>query len=439
MKNFLILFIIEYFLLYTCENKIIFVFEHFRHGGRSPSDLFENDLDLMKEKWNGAQELTNVGLRQLYLLGHYIRNKYPNLINYDKYNPKEIEVLSTMTNRTIMSARAQLNGIFNKSIINKIQENQINLCNPYYLLNEVNKYNINNIPIYPDNFPEEVPVHIIDYKEKLMQLEKNDICPIIKDFRNINKERQEIKDFILKFNESFGEQLLKIYNIKDENYYIDYENVNDICIGTIINKFDDREFNFFNNQIDLLAFFNMSLKFFELKTTLVYANNINGTLGYIGSSILIRKILSYMENIINNIDNNENKSPKLVLLSSHDTAIANMEGLLNNLFDIKLLPPSYSSSYLFELEKNEDNNKYYVNLIFNNETLKTIEYNDFKNKIKKNALTYEETGKYCGFIKKNDPDIINNNNGKTTWIIIIFIFSALNTIIIGFIIYLLIS
>ena len=112
-KIFLKLLLSQCFLFTLTQNEVIFVLEHFRHGARSPSELNENDLDTLGEKWNGLQELTNVGLRQHYLLGNHIRNKYPELINYQKYNPKEIEVLSTITNRTIMSARAQLHGIFN--------------------------------------------------------------------------------------------------------------------------------------------------------------------------------------------------------------------------------------------------------------------------------------------------------------------------------------
>ena len=438
--NFFTIFIIEYFIINSSENKILFVFEHFRHGARSPSDLFEDDLDLVGEKWYGTQELSYVGIRQSYLLGHFIRNKYPDLINYKKYNPKEIEVLSTMTNRTIMSARAHVNGIFNNTEKNQIDDNQINLSIPYYLSSEIDEININNTSLYPDNFPEEVPVHIIDYNEKLIQLEKNSICPAIKDMREENKKRQEFKDFIQEFNSTFGEQLLKIYNNKDSNYYMDYENVNDICISIIINKFDDREFKFFNDKIDLELFYKMALKFFGLKTNLVYSNNINGTLGYVGSSIFIRKILSYMENIINDLENGDNKTPKLVAFASHDTAIANMEGILDNLFDIEPIPPTYSSSYIFELTKNEDSNEYFVNLVLNNETLKTIEYNMFKNKIISDSWTYEETGKYCGFLKEEDKKPKNDKNiSKKTWVIIIIIFGLLNAIFIGLIIYLLLS
>ena len=437
--NFFIIFIIEYFLINTSENKILFVFELFRHGARSSSDLFENDLDLIREKWYGSLELTYVGIRQVYLLGHFIRNKYPDLINYKKYNPKEIEVLSSMTNRTIMSARAHVNGIFNNTEKNQIDDNQINLSIPYYLSNKIDEININNTSLYPDNFPEEVPVHIIDNNEKLIQLDQNKICPAIIEMKEENKNRQEFKDFIQEFNSTFGEQLLKIYNIKDYDYYMDYDNINDICISIIPNKFDDREFKFFNNEIDLELFYKTALKFYELKSNLVNSNNINGTLGYVGSSIFIRKILSYMENFINDLENGNNKAPKLVVFSSHNSAIGIMEGILDNLFEIEPITAAYSSSYIFELTKNEDNNEYFVNLVLDNETLKTIEFNMFKNKIISDSWTYEETGKYCGFLKEEDKKPKNNNKrNKKIWMIIIIIFGLLNAALIGLIIYLLI-
>lgn len=445
--NFIQLLIVEYFLFILSESKVIFVFEHYRHGARSPSDLFENDLDLLKEKWNGNQELTNLGIRQEYLLGNFIRNKYPDLINYEKYNPKEIGVFSTMTNRTIMSARAHINGIFNIAKKQKLNEKQKNTSIPYYLLNEIDHYNLINISLYPDYFAEEVPVHVIDFKEKLIQLEKNDYCPDIKKLRNKNKERKEIKDFIQKFNDTFGKQLLDIYDIKDnKDFYMDYENVNDICIGIIINKFDDRKLNLFQNKIDLEALHQTSQEFFKLKTTLVYANDEEGNLGYIGASIFMRKILSYMERIINDIKNNVNNSPKLVLFASHDTAISNMEGILDSLFNIQPLAPTYASSYIFELVEERDN-EYFVNFIFNNKTLKKVEYIDFKKKIENDAWTYEQTGKYCGFIKEDSDPIItpndnindDNNGEKSTWKIIIIVFSIINIVTIGVIIYLILK
>ena len=438
--NFCKLLIIEFILFTISENKILFVFQHFRHGARTPSDLFEDDLDLIKEKWNGLKELTNVGLRQSYLLGHTIRNKYPNLINYKKYNPREIEAISTLTNRTIMSARAALIGIYNNTISKKIDESQNDMCIPYYLSEDINKFNINNDSIYPDNYPDEIPVHIVEIEDRFIQLEK--ICPFMKDLRNKNKERKPIEEFIKKFNETFGEQLLKIFNNDDENYYMDYENVNDICISIIINKFDDRGFKFLGDQIDLDNLYIESKKFFELKTTLVYANDEEGLLAQIGSSILIRKILSYMERIINSNDNSLNLAPKLVLLASHDTAIANMMGILNDIFDVPLFGPYYSSDYVFELEKDDKTNEYSVNLVFNDEILKNIKYADFKKKIINETFSDEKIGNYCQFTNEEEskpepepePEPEPKQNTKkdednTTWITIIIIFCNLDAIL----------
>ena len=439
MKDFFKLFLFQSFLFILSKNKVIFVFEHFRHGARSPSTLNDKDLDSNNETWNGLQELSNLGLRQHYLLGNYIRNKYPELINYEKYNPKEIEVLSTMTNRTIMSARAQLHGIFNKTKPKGINKNQSETCMPYYLLNEKDQYNLKNVSIYPEDFPEEVPVHIVDYKEKLMQLEKNNYCPKIKEMREENKKRKEIQDFVKKFNETYGERLLNIFNIKnDKNYFADYENINDVCIEFIIDRFDDRELKIYNKLIDLDEFFKISMEFFKLKTTLIYANNKEGTLAYVGSSILLRKILSYIEKFIDDINNNINDSPKLVLLSSHDTAISNMEGLLYNLFNTSVLEPTFAASYIFELEK-QDNNNYIINLIFNNNKIKSISYDEFKNKIINSSWTYEKTGEYCGFIKKEENNNRNKNDSNNLWLMITIILSLINSLIIIAIVFLFIK
>ena len=404
-NNLYLLLVIYLFSFILSEKKVIFVFEHFRHGARSPSRINNNDLDKLYEKWNGIQELTNLGLRQHYLLGNFIRNNYPNLINYEKYNPKEIEVLSTITNRTIMSARAQLYGMFIKSKSKEINGNQNKTSIPYYLEKEIENYNLNNKLIYPDNFPEEIPVHIVDIKDKLFQFEKKS-CPNIKNIKKKNKKRKEIKDFLKRFNKTFGEQLLQIYNISnDSNYFTDYENVNDICIAATMDIFDGRNISFLNNnKIDITLLNNMSWEFFELKTTLVNAKDKEKLLGYAGSSVLIRKILSYMEKILDDIKNNKNDSPKLVLLSSHDTAIVNMEDLLNNLFDVKIIAPSFSANYIFELVK--ENEEYMVNLVFNNEILKTVKYSEFESKIKNKAWTFEKTGLYCGFLKEKDENSI---------------------------------
>jgi len=427
------IFIIEILLFKLCHNKVIFVYEIFRHGTRSPSVLDKYDKDIFSEQWDGIQELTNSGLRQHYLLGNYIRNKYPDLINYENYNPKDIEIITTSKNRTIMSARAQLNGIFSNSKIKNINQNQINTCKPYYLINEINNININDISFYPDEF-EEIPVHFYNNEEKLDYFEESYICPLIDELKLKNINRKEFNNFAQKFNQTFGEYLLKYYNISnDKDYFISFYHVNSLCASAISNIFEARKIKLFNDQEKLDLFYNYSKEFMDLKMIYYYANDETNVLAYAGSSILLRKILSYMEKIINDINNNINDSPKLVLFSSHDSSIANLEGLINCLFKAEILPPNYSSSYIFELNKKEEKNEYYVNIIFNNKLVKTIDYTYFKSKIERDSWTFEKTAAICGWDTKNESntiDIDNIKNRNNIWLIIIVISSEINSLLI---------
>ena len=101
-------------------DNLYFVFEHFRHGARSPCEgKFINKRDDLGAKWENFGALTNIGIKQQYLLGKQNREHYDNYISKE-YNPKEIKIYSTNYNRTIMSAQAQILGFYNNfSLSNK--------------------------------------------------------------------------------------------------------------------------------------------------------------------------------------------------------------------------------------------------------------------------------------------------------------------------------
>ena len=119
---------IFFFLIFFCffgksllkeeepEEKLLFVLEHFRHGARGSYKLFDYNgwKDFLNEKWKGAGELTQLGMRQHYLLGVSIRNKYKDFISND-FNPNEIYIISTDVNRTLISAYSHLLGMYYKS------------------------------------------------------------------------------------------------------------------------------------------------------------------------------------------------------------------------------------------------------------------------------------------------------------------------------------
>ena len=96
-------------------DKLIFVATHFRHGARAPMNVDSEYKDHIKEKWLNPGELTGVGQRMHYLLGlrnriRYITGNYTFLSkNFDSH---EILIYSTPFNRSILSAYAQMQGLY---------------------------------------------------------------------------------------------------------------------------------------------------------------------------------------------------------------------------------------------------------------------------------------------------------------------------------------
>uniref|UniRef100_A0A915I5F1 acid phosphatase n=1 Tax=Romanomermis culicivorax TaxID=13658 RepID=A0A915I5F1_ROMCU len=84
----------------------------FRHGDRNAQTLFPTDVENTVETWSGGLgELTPLGVKQQYELGKFIKNRYRGFLS-EKYSAKEIYVRSTSYNRTLMSAAANLAGMY---------------------------------------------------------------------------------------------------------------------------------------------------------------------------------------------------------------------------------------------------------------------------------------------------------------------------------------
>ena len=189
----------------SSNEKIIFAFQLNRHGARSPYSGVKNGIDVYKEKWIKNGELTDIGKRQLYLLGVKVRKRYIDEFKLlsREYNPQEIYIRSTDHNRTIESIYSFLQGLYpsgtgpiisdkvynNKSIIyppnEKYKENFDNITY---------KYNMTNKEALPFQMSVE-PIHIFYKPKHEFQLYDSDICKgILPIYLELN-ERQEIKEF----------------------------------------------------------------------------------------------------------------------------------------------------------------------------------------------------------------------------------------------------
>ncbi|XP_014224950.1 prostatic acid phosphatase [Trichogramma pretiosum] len=92
--------------------KIIFANVLFRHGDRTPINPYPNDPYKNESSWPVPfGQLTNTGKHQHFLLGQWLRKRYADLLP-EKYSPYEIYIRSTDVDRTLMSAEANLAGLY---------------------------------------------------------------------------------------------------------------------------------------------------------------------------------------------------------------------------------------------------------------------------------------------------------------------------------------
>ena len=110
--NFISLFILSLLTVSLAQDeqneKLIFVFTHFRHGARAPQKYYNqtSHLDYILEKWENPGELTPMGKRMHYALGLRNRERYINKTHFlsEQFDPHEILIYSTRFNRTLLSA-----------------------------------------------------------------------------------------------------------------------------------------------------------------------------------------------------------------------------------------------------------------------------------------------------------------------------------------------
>ena len=380
---------------YESEDKLLFAFQFMRHGARSPCRSLSKDfIDIFGHKWDGNCEITKKGYYQLYKMGLINRERYKNLINFKEQNSFEIYAYSSISNRTLMTANAILHGMFfDKNIPTEEQ-----LTIPVHNIAKNSKGE--NIPVFY-------------YTNK-----KN--CKKWSDIMEFNFMKKNILSYEKIFLEKYGNILNEIEKISD--YFAKIEQniikITVFCDNFISNYYDERKINLFSKlkyTDEQLYDLYLDCHEFNLKRYMeIYFGYEAEYVSTIVISEYIQKLINYMDNIINNSEQN----PKFVLYAGHQSTVAAMELYLKKIFNITYDIMLFGSHQDFLLYKEKNNEKYLVKYFYNDKLKLTMEYNEFRKKVMDSSVRKENTEFFCKTYTKTDYVAL----GLCCGIIIVFIF-----------------
>ena len=421
---YLFFLVILFYLQLTQEVKYLFVYEHCRHGARSP--IFSPDSTYTDEygtKWFGDGELTSIGMRMHHVLGIRNRLKYSGLYS-PNFNSKEIIITSSNSNRTMNSIQAQLFGMFPPGTGEILQEEEIKYSYPPNKLSDETKAEVDKLGVNVINgrIPL-IPIHNFDLTKNYVFLNEPSICPNMKQYIEELKQKSTLQTFLEKINNTYGEELQAYFKKPNRTFIFDMNVILSITDNFISNVDNGKDLSKFKEEtkIDMDAFYKMAV---ELKNIFLYQLKVDKKTSILTSTPYFRDILIWMRNRID-LDK-EGKSdhinytmPKMVIHSGHDTSVGPIEFFMNTVFDTEYKYVAFASNIFFELFK-DDNNNYKVSYLVDDELMLTINFEDFAEKIEKVLWSEEEIINFCG-IKKNTED---NESLLQTLLILTIVFGS---------------
>lgn len=295
----------------------------YRHGDRSPSTTFPTD-EHKEDSWpQGWGWLSKIGIEQHFNLGKFLRQRYNGFLN-ETYLRNEIKVESSSTDRCLMSAQANLAGLY---------------PTPEELWNK----NIRCIPI---------PVLTRSKTEDNM-LSFSRICPkysklYTQNLRNHEQKPEEIKnkefyDFIYKMTKLKPEGLRKIWTVADVLFC---EKAHNYTLPNWVNE----------------TIFERLQKIRAYSFVLMFGTE---EMAKLKGGPLLKQMIENME-----LKKSGTLSTRFFMYSGHDTTLA---ALMHSLNIFNHISPPYTACLIMELHRKIDG-EYFVRLLYKNSTTDLYNY-----------------------------------------------------------------
>jgi len=306
----------------------------YRHGDRSPLKSYPNDPYNDETKYwpKGPGQLTEIGKDQQYDLGQFLRQRYDGFMDKE-YDMDEIHVLSSDTDRSLMSAEANLAGFYPKKLVLTKSEGQ------------AQRRSINNkLDI------QLVPIHTVP-KQSDKMLKMSAPCPrkqeawseYLKDseeYKKILADNREFLDFV---GEKAGTPIKTIFSLTSVHDPLFCEQQHGLPLPDWANS------TVMERIAELRA---IGFKFMYGGTTEI--KRLKG-------GPLAKQMISNMEGDAQELGSS--KSYKFHMYSAHDDTVAAVMSTMG-VFDPQI--PSYASTFIVELHQDEKTGKHFVDLFFRN-------------------------------------------------------------------------
>jgi len=368
----MLIFLIFFIPLIQTQTLLLSI-EYARHGARNTSKK--------------GYQLTSAGMRQHYILGKMLRKRYieDNKLLSERYCPDEILVNSSDSYRTIMSAQAQLAGLYG--------ENKGNLLNAQHHEKAIppNEYDYTkwkemlglNTLIYGYA---DIPV----YGVRDNVLTPSELCKgvtaMVKKYNEDNKNEKE--EGGKKFKQVYKE-VAEAFNMREEDVNLSSVlGLRDTLISNlwegdpVKNEEVSKKLIKDTEEVDKYLSYKY---FFEVK----YGDRIVHRIIASGFLNTAKDLISQK---VNATLNRVNMPLKFVLFSGHDTML---NAILMNL-DINhsdILVP-FASAVFIELYQNK-NNSFTVKVIFNEMDERVYALDNFYKLIEDNAYDPVKAYEYC--------------------------------------------